>query len=129
MELSQQHKLSDWEIKWEKYKHLIEPAVDRQDLYTLSDVRDKIAEGSFLLWTGTRSAMITEFVIFPRKTICNLIFCGGDLQELLSMTTHIEQFAKDVGCSRFYGGGRPGWLRKLKQHGWKSEFLISKELT
>ena len=82
----------------------------------------------FHLWPGERSAFITEFVIFPQKRVLNLIFCGGDYEELEEMLPSIEAFAKRAGCKRLYGGGRPGWLRKLKHLGFEQEHMIRKEL-
>ena len=78
LEQSPQLKLYKWEEQWERPKPYIEKAIKYQDLYTIDDVTDKIRDGSFLLWPGTRSAMITEFIDFPQKKVCNLLFCGGD---------------------------------------------------
>ncbi|MAE54550.1 MAG: hypothetical protein CMK23_01005 [Porticoccaceae bacterium] len=118
----------EWQEQWEHAKPFIEKAVAVQDLYTIDDVADKIGDGSFLLWPGTRSAMITEFVDFPQKKICNLLFCGGDYEELEAITNHVEIFAKRMGCSALYGGGRPGWARKIKHLGWKPEYVIRKDI-
>ncbi len=128
LEQSPRLKLYEWQEQWEHAKPFIEKAVAVQDLYTIDDVADKIGDGSFLLWPGTRSAMITEFVDFPQKKICNLLFCGGDYEELEAITNHVEIFAKRMGCSALYGGGRPGWARKIKHLGWKPEYVIRKDI-
>lgn len=118
----------DWEIEWEKCKHLIDKAIDTQDSYTISDVEDKIRHGLFHLWPGKRSAMVTEFVIFPQNKAMNLLLCGGDYTELEEMLPSLEAFARAAECKRLYGGGRKGWLRKIKHLGFESEYLIKKEL-
>ena len=58
----------------------------------------------------------------------NLIFCGGKYEELEQMLTSIETFAKAIGVKKLYGGGRKGWIRKIKHLGFKKENLIVKEL-
>tara|TARA_Y100001937_G_C7130262_1_gene336979 strand:- start:2232 stop:2618 length:387 start_codon:yes stop_codon:yes gene_type:complete len=128
MEQSAQNKLPDWEIKWQFCKPLIEPALKHQDSYTIDDVEDKIRSGYFHLWPGEESAFITEFIIMPRMRALNLIFCGGNYEELTSMLPSIESFAKAAGCKRLYGGGRPGWYRKIKHLGFVKEHLIRKDL-
>jgi effector-binding domain-containing protein len=72
--------------------------------------------------------MITEFVNLPQIKALNLLFCGGDFEELKKMLYYIEDFARNAGIKRLYGGGRQGWIRKLKGLGFKQEYLISKDL-
>tara|TARA_R100001443_G_scaffold51998_1_gene63766 strand:+ start:910 stop:1335 length:426 start_codon:yes stop_codon:yes gene_type:complete len=118
----------DWEIEWEKCKHLIDKAIDTQDSYTISDVEDKIRHGLFHLWSGKKSAMVTGFAEYPQFKALNLIFCGGDYSELEEMLPSIEHFARNNGCKRLYGGGRKSWLRKIKHLGFEDAYLIKKDL-
>ena len=83
----------------------------------------------FHIWPGKNSVMITEFVEYPRVKVMNLLFCGGDYKELEAMLPSFEQFAKHFGCKRIYGGGRKGWLRKIKHLGFAQEYLVRKELS
>lgn len=114
--------------QWIFAKPYIEDALRFDDLYKIEDVTCKIEDGTFLLWTGKQSAIISEFIEFPRKKTCNILFCGGDFNEIVEITNTIEEFCRLCGVSRLYGGGRKGWTRKLKHLGWKNEYLISKEL-
>lgn len=114
--------------EWERTKPFIIEALKYDELYEIEDVECKIKEGTFLLWTGKQSAMITEIIEFPRKKTCNLLFCGGDYKELVEITKTIEEFCRLSGITKIFGGGRRGWLRKIKHLGWKNEFLISKDL-
>ena len=95
---------------------------------TLEDIEDGIENGQFQLWPASESIMITEVVTYPQKRIMNLLFCGGDVEELLEMLPEFERFATYFGCSRLYGGGRKGWQRFLKKHGFVEEHMIRKEL-
>ena len=117
-----------WEIQWERCKPWIEKAVKHQDGYTIDDIEDKIRQGIFHLWPGKKSAMITEFVVFPQYRALNLLFCGGKYEELAEMLPYIEDFARRAQVKRLYGGGRKGWLRKLKGLGFEPEYLIRKDL-
>ena len=127
VELKTQEK-QPWEQEWARCKPLIEKAVKYQDSYTIDDIEDKIRSGIFHLWPGKRSAYITEFVLYPQVKALNLLFCGGDYKELEQMLPSIEGFAKAAGIKRLYGGGRKGWIRKIKHLGFKTEYLIRKDL-
>jgi len=117
-----------WEMEWDRCKPWIEEALKYQDSYTIDHVEDKISNGLFHLWAGKESALVTEFVIFPNHKVLNLLFCGGDYNELTEMLPSIEAFAKAAECKRLYGGGRKGWSRKLKHLGFEEEHMIRKEL-
>ena len=117
-----------WQEEWIRTKPLIAKAVKHQDAYTIDDIEDKIREGIFLLQASKNSAFVTEIVIFPQHTAMNLLFCGGDYKELEAMLPHIEEYAKQCGVKRLYGGGRKGWTRKLKHLGFVTEHLIRKDL-
>ncbi len=118
----------EWEMQWIRCKPYIEEAIETQDSYTIKDVEDKISNGLFHLWAGKESALVTEFVIFPKHKVLNLLFCGGDYNELVEMLPSIEAFARAAECKRLYGGGRKGWSRKLKHLGFEEEHMIRKEL-
>ena len=75
-----------------------------------------------------KSAYITEFVIYPQVKALNIPFCGGDYKELEEMFSSIETFAKQAGIKRLYGGGRKGWIRKIKHLGFETEYLLKKDL-
>ncbi len=130
VETSQQQQQSkeDWELEFDRLEHHIKSAIKHQDMYNLTDIKEKIRQGMFHIWPGKNSVMITEFVEYPRMKAMNLLFCGGDYKELEAMLPSFEQFAKHFGCKRIYGGGRKGWLRKIKHLGFEPEYLIRKEL-
>ncbi len=114
--------------EWLRCRDYIVASVKHQDLYSIEDIEGKIENGTFQFWPGKQSAFITEISRFPQKTVLNLIFCGGDYKELESMLPVLEEFGRRCGATQIFGGGRPGWLRKIKHLGFKSEHLISKEI-
>ena len=118
----------DWEIQWKRCKPLIVKAIKHQDSYTIEDVEDKIRHGIALLWAGQDSAIVTEFVIFPKKKIVNILCIAGKYKEVEEMLINIENYSREIGIERIMGGGRKGWLRKVKHLGYKPEYFISKDL-
>ena len=124
----QQQSKEDWEIEFDRLEKHIIRALKHQDMYNLSDIKEKIHQGMFHIWGGKNSVMITEFVEYLRVKVMNLLFCAGDYKELEAMLPSFEQFAKHFGCKRIYGGGRKGWLRKIKHLGFEQEYLVRKQL-
>ena len=53
---------------------------------------------------------------------------GPTYKEIEEILESIEIFAKNAGIKRLYGGGRKGWIRKIKHLGFEQEYLIRKEL-
>ena len=124
----QQQSKEHWEIEFDRLEHHIKRALKHQDMYNLSDIKEKIHQGMFHIWGGKNSVMITEIVEFPQVKVLNLLFCGGDYKELEAMMPSFVQFAKHFGCKRIYGGGRKGWLRKIKHLGFEQAYMVRKEL-
>ncbi len=121
-------KQNDWEKHWQTHKNIIAKALDYQDFYTLDDVYSKIRLGNAFLWPGKESAIITEFVVFPRKKLLHILVIAGKYKEIEKMFICIEDYAKKLNIDRITGSGRKGWFRKTKHLGFKQEYLISKDL-
>ncbi len=122
------HKKEPWEVQWDKCKHLIEKAIEYQDSYTINDVEDKIRNGIALLWPGKETAIVTEFVIFPRKKVLHILCIAGKYEEVEEIYKSIENHAREIGIDKITGIGRKGWFKKVKHLGFEKEYMISKEL-
>ena len=124
----QQQSKEDWEIEFERLEPHIISALKHQDRYNLSDIKEKIGQGVFHIWPGKDAFYISSFGEFPKYRILNLFLCGGNYEELEEMLKSIEQFAKQWEYKYLYGGGRKGWLRKIKHLGFEQEYMVKKEL-
>lgn len=124
----QQQSKEDWELEFERLEPHIISALKHQDRYNLSDIKEKIGQGVFHIWPGKDAFYISSFGEFPKYRILNLFLCGGNYEELEEMLKSIEQFAKQWECKYLYGGGRKGWLRKIKHLGFEQEYIVKKEL-
>ena len=100
---------------WQKARPILEPALEEaKGTHTIDDVCLMVGKGHFTLWVGEKSAMLTEFVTFPRMKALNVFIGGGDLSELRKMEDEqLGPFAKQQGCSRITGAGRKGWTKTL----------------
>ena len=84
--------------------------------YTETDVYLSLLDKSMQLWvTGDeipKGAGVTQIVNYPNKTVCVIMFYGGDGfdQDLLF---HVEQWAKENNCTSIEVWGRKGWIKSL----------------
>jgi len=88
------------------------------------DIVEAIVAGTMQLWPAKDSCLVTEITVFPRKKVLHVFLGGGDLDEIIDMHSSVVQWAKDQGCESLTMTGRKGWLRALKDNGWKSQLVL-----
>lgn len=111
------------------WKPFIQLAIDKEDLrYTLEEIEEGISNHNYQLWPGKKSAIITQVLSAEGKNVLNILLCGGNMKELLHKLPQLEQFAKFCDCCSIIGGGRKGWIKVLKEHGFKQKFIIEKRM-
>ena len=115
---------------WSLRKH-IEAALEYSGgTHTIEDIAEGVASNRFQFWPGTKSAVITEIIVYPRIKDLHFFLAGGDLDELKMMRPYIESWGKQLGCTRVSLAGRQGWQKTfLKDEGYEPKwFILSKEL-
>lgn len=117
-----------WELEFERLEHHIIRALKHQDMYNLSDIKEKIKAGEMFIWPNTDSVIVTEFAEYPRYRVLSINLVAGNYKEVIEMLPSLEEFAKQCDCKKIIGGGRKGWIRKLKPHGFEEMNLLVKEL-
>jgi hypothetical protein len=115
---------------WARCSPFIEAALAYADgAYAIEDVAAAVEAGEMGLLAGERSALVFEVAPFPRLRALNVVFAGGDLDEIRAMDPALVAIARGHGCSRIYLTGRLGWLRALKDLGYGAvAAMASKEI-
>lgn len=100
--------------------HLLQPAVDRGygDM-TLEDYRARVLDEDMQLWVGDGYAGVTEVVNCPRSRVVLVHLVGGSLEALLGDYDDLEKFARIVGATGIEITGRRGWVRALRDRGYR----------
>ena len=97
---------------WLKSRKYILEALDRGiDTHSERDVYDAIVKGNAQLWTGQKSACVTEVVTYPKYKALRFWLGGGNLEELKKMEKPICDWVKSIGCKKSMIMGRKGWSR------------------
>jgi len=114
--------------EWERCTPYIEAALDyANNSHNIGDVRRAIEIGNAQFFPLENSAIVTEIVDYPKKSVCRIWLAGGDLDELIHAEKHIARWAKQIGCHGMEIIGRKGWQRKLSDYRDTSVVLV-KEL-
>jgi hypothetical protein len=119
---------SSWDKTWERCAQYIEAALGyAHDSHSLADVRQSVDEGTAQFFPFEKSAIVTEIVDYPNRSVCRIWLAGGDMDELLEGEKIVSDWAKSLGCHGMEIIGRKGWQKVLKEYEPTSIVLV-KEL-
>lgn len=90
----------------------LEPALTDGD--TWAEVLDRLKEDTAQLWFGDGCAMVTE-IWGPDFHVW---LAGGSLRGIMELRPRVEETARFWGLRKITIGGRPGWNRVLRRHGY-----------
>lgn len=104
-------------------KWLIE-ALSHTREFTERDILNGIDDRSFLLWTSTNAACVTQITNQDDQIVCLLVLVGGQkgkaLREILvEGQAAVSSYAKSHSCTRLAGSPRKEWSRLLINDGFK----------
>ena len=100
-----------WAVLFQKVEKILERALEYDNTHNMQDVADCIDSCTMQLWPGTNSAVVTQVQDFPRMKVLHIFLAGGNLEELETLSPHIQKFAEDMGCRKITLTGRRGWSR------------------
>ena len=107
-------------------------ALARQgDLWTLTDILERIADGRMQSWVENNSWMITQISVYPRRKMLEVIAVVGDLKDCPALDAKLVKFAGEMNVDLVSAFGRPGWTPLGTALGWKVKarnYLFRKEL-
>lgn len=112
---------------WPQVKEYLEDAAKyTYGRYEADDIYESIIDQDHTLWVafdkeGTKGAVVTNFVFYPRKKYLVMAFCGGvQLDQWKDqMLKLLQHFAHDTYCDGVESTGRPGWTKIFQHDGHK----------
>lgn len=106
--------------KFDSVAHLLQPAIDRNHAgLTLEDFKERVLTGYMQLWVGEGYAAVTEVLNYPSNRVVLVHLGGGELEALIEADGELEKFARIVGATGIEIIGREGWVRALRDRGYK----------
>lgn len=114
------------EANWHFAEPWVESAVREGALVsTAADYKQKCLSRHAQLWLlsdhgQTVGAGVTEVFESPKGLTCAVpVLAATDFDVLKALFDGLEDWARAEGCVRLEGFGRFGWVRALKEHGWR----------
>ena len=105
--------------EWARCKPWIEAALEYADgAFAIEDVEASIEAGDMGLLINAGCTLVFEIATFPQMKALNILFAGGDLDQIKAFDPILVDLAKGHGCTRIYLSGRLGWLRTLAPLGY-----------
>ena len=122
--------MSNWEKELKRCKKYLLPVFKKFGTYNWEDVVENVRQGRWYLLTLPNSALLIEFLEYPRKRVLYVLAAGGKLDEILKTENDVISIAKAKGCSSIEIRGRLGFEKVAKKYdSWNKQYtVISREL-
>ena len=106
--------VDELESVWPKVVKWIESAIDYgQGDEDALDVAIAIHNGHYDLWFDEKFAAVVQTVKHPKQTVATIIYCGGELDSLLTMYAEAKHYARANNIDAIRVWGRQGWEKVL----------------
>ncbi len=122
--------LPKWQQELERCKKYLLPVFDKFDTYNWEDVVENVRQGRWYLLALPNSALLIEFLEYPRKRILYVLAAGGKLEEIIKAENDVISIGKSKECDSIEIRGRLGFEKVTsKIKGWKKQYtVISKKI-
>lgn len=114
-----------WQEEFERLKLHIENALSyNANTQNLEDVKARLEDGRFTLWSSKDSVLIVESTTLGGKQYVVIALGGGDLEQIKGLVNQVEAESKRLG---FYGVmiiGRRGWGKVLLEYKEKATVYV-----
>ena len=100
---------------WPLYRDQVQKALDEGSDYTLDEIFQGLSNREMQLWAyGIDAALVTSVKNQHNRRYCLLLALGGEnMREWLGCLDHIENWAREQGCTEMRIYGRRGWSKLL----------------
>lgn len=100
---------------WPQVYRWIEKAVEHgQGDEDALDIALALHNGVYELWhEPNKFAAVVQIVKHPKQTVATILYCGGELDSLLTMYAEAKHYAKANHINAIRVWGRQGWERVL----------------
>ena len=122
--------LPKWQQELERCKKYLLPVFDKFDTYNWEDVVENVRQARWYLLALPNSALLIEFLEYPRKRILYVLAAGGKLEEIIKAESDVISIGKSKECDSIEIRGRLGFEKVTsKIKGWKKQYtVISKKI-
>jgi len=115
--------MPNWETELKRCKKYLAPVFKKFDTYNWSDVVENVRKGRWFLLALPNSAMLIEFLEYPRKRVLYVLAAGGSLEEIIKAESDVISIGESRECDSIEIRGRLGFEKIAKKRkGWKKQY-------
>lgn len=107
------------------YRQELDSLLEEQGgLYLYEDIVQHILDGRMQSFATENTWLVTQVHTFPRRTVIDIVFAVGTMEDFSELEVKLEEFRKNIGASAVSLTGRKGWVGKLPGWNFHSVNLI-----
>lgn len=103
----------------------ISEALDRAgDPNTVADVVGKVIAQKAQVWGDANALIITQL----EKPYVHFWIATGDMEAVIKLSHEVLTWARGLGYTRATLTGRRGWVRTLRDEGWRERAVLMEQI-
>ena len=112
-----------------KMQDMIRPMLHHDCTHTMESLQKKLNDNSAKLFNNNSALIITQLLQYPLARVTHIWMGAGDLNGIKSLLPEVENYAKEMDCSRLEFSGREGWKRWTEDNdlGWTMKSIMMKK--
>lgn len=103
---------------WARWRPKIAAACDGAH-HTIDSIEGSLACGRAHLLTLPDCCFVVELADYPQARACQVMWAAGALEAVVAGAPRLHAWAKAQGCTEMLVEGRAGWIRALKDIGYR----------
>jgi hypothetical protein len=106
------------------FARLVDALHEAGRTHEIEDVMRALRIGDAQVWVENDSVIITEVLVFPRRSVLRYWLAAGDMDDMLTLLPKLEAWGRERGVTLAEMVGRRGWLKEAKAHGYTAAATI-----
>lgn len=103
---------------WARWRSRIAAACDGTH-HTIGGIEEDLVAGRAHLLTMPDCCFVVELADYPAARACQVMWAAGALAAIVEAAPRLHAWAKAQGCTEMLVEGRGGWVRALKDIGYR----------
>jgi hypothetical protein len=106
------------------FARLVDALTNAGRTHEIEDVMRALRTGDAQIWVENDSVVVTEVLVFPKRTVLRYWLAAGDMDDMLTLLPKLEQWGREQGATLAEMVGRRGWRKEAAAHGYEAAATI-----
>jgi hypothetical protein len=106
------------------FARLVDALAEAGRTHEIEDVMRALRTGDAQVWVENDSVIITELLVFPRRSVLRYWLAAGDMDDMLTLLPKLEAWGREQGATLAEMVGRRGWRKEAQANGYEAAATI-----